>query len=624
MTGKLNQPNFDRALAEAKQGIMMLQAQAEVGRIDPKYLKRRMAKFAILLDELSGVLKAGESQTRLAALYEASRLIGSTLDLQAVLEQVMDSVVELSGAERGFVMLLNDDGKLEFQVARNLDKEALSSGDFAVSRTISRQVIDRDASILTTNAAEDPRFSQQKSIMIHNLRSIMAAPLRARGRPIGVVYVDNRVHQGTFNKADLDLLEAFAQQAAIAILNARLFTTTDAELNERLEELSQLRLIDRRLSATLDLDRAIDITLEWAARITGASYATLCLRDSAEADDVFRVVAHHSPNSTPTQALGAHIWNAAHPLIKRVLETGELVHLSLKNAPALDDYWYLAVPVYRERTAIGIIALEKDTPFDADAGDFVTRLADRAAVAIENARLYEAVIAAKQATDEFVSVASHELKTPMVSIRGYADMMVQGMAGEVTEQQKRFLSIIARNVLRLEAIVSDLTDVSRIDTGHIHVEIGEVEVREIIEQARDSSLGQIEERSHTLHIDLPPDLPNIRADPQRLMQIMNNLLSNAYKYTPNGGTITISCRRTPDGDHVEIAVSDTGIGMTAQELEKLGKKFWRADNEHVTAQRGTGLGFAITKSLIELMDGELSIESTPGKGSTFAFTLPVA
>ncbi len=609
--------DLKRALADTRQSLTLLQHQVNTGKVDVQYLQRRLEKLFALLDSVEDTLQASASQQKLAALYEASRLLSSTLDLQAVLDQVMDSVVQLMNAERGFIMLLNDDGKLEFKVARNLDREALESGDFAVSRTITRQVVDRGEPVLTTNAVEDPRFAQQKSIVIHNLRSILATPLRARGQAIGVVYVDNRIRQSTFTQEDLTLLDAFAQQAAIAIENARLFTTTDAKLAARVEELSRLRLVDRRLSETLDLEKAMDTTLAWAARVTGARSATLGLHEAEDEVDTFRVVAHHTPEGEQTIAIGTNTWGPEHPLAGQMHNRAKPVYVYEQGD------WYLGVPVRRERQTIGVIALVKDSEFDQEATEFVLSLADRAAVAIENARLYQAVIDAKKTTDEFVSVASHELKTPMVSIRGYADMMLQGMAGPITDQQTRFLQIVRRNVQRLEAIVSDLTDVSRIETGHIYIEIEDVNVSEIIDQVRDATLAQIEEREHTLNVHVPPDLPTAKADPKRLIQIMNNLVSNAYKYTPNGGTITLACRPL-DGEWVEIAVTDTGVGMSEEELANLGRKFWRADNEHVTAQKGTGLGFAITKNLVEMMGGELRIESTPGKGSTFAFTVPVA
>ena len=607
---------LDRSLAAARQGLALLRSQVRAGEADVADLDARLESLAELLEALAADRKESQAQRRLAALYAASRVIGSSLELQDVLNQVMDAVIELTGAERGFIMLLNDDGALEYQVARNLDQAALDSGDFAVSRTITHQVVDAGAPVVTTNAVEDPRFANQYSIMTHGLRSIMATPLRVRGRPIGVVYVDNRIRTGIFTDDDLVLLDAFAQQAAIAIENARLFTTTDAALNRRVEELRQLSMIDRRLSETLDLNKAMAITLEWAARVTGAESATLFMRDESDGKgQAFRCVASHRRDENTPNPAGA-LWGAEHPLVRHILNTDGPARLESNGM------WHMGVPVQRERRTIGLIALVSVAPFDREAEEFVTRLADRAAIAIENARLYKEVIDAKNATDEFVSVASHEIKTPMTSILGYADMLTRGMAGPITQQQAALLEVIVRNVRRMEALVSDLTDVSRIQTGRISISFTDVSIPDIIEQTREATIRQIEERRHSLVIDAPPDLPSVKADPKRLLQVMVNLVSNAYKYTPPGGVITIACQAR--GDRATISVRDTGVGMTKEELANLGRKFWRAENPLISSEKGTGLGFAITRSLIELMNGELTVSSAPGKGSTFTFTLPVA
>jgi signal transduction histidine kinase len=201
-------------------------------------------------------------------------------------------------------------------------------------------------------------------------------------------------------------------------------------------------------------------------------------------------------------------------------------------------------------------------------------------------------------------------------------MLTRGMAGPITQQQAALLEVIVRNVRRMEALVSDLTDVSRIQTGRISINLTDVSIPDIIEQTREATIRQIEERRHSLVIDAPPDLPPVKADPKRLLQVMVNLVSNAYKYTPPGGVITITCQAR--GDQAAISVRDTGVGMTKEELANLGRKFWRAENPLISSEKGTGLGFAITKSLIELMNGELTVSSAPGKGSTFMFTLPVA
>jgi signal transduction histidine kinase len=245
-------------------------------------------------------------------------------------------------------------------------------------------------------------------------------------------------------------------------------------------------------------------------------------------------------------------------------------------------------------------------------------VADRAAISIENARLYDAVRAANNAKSEFVSLVAHELKVPMTSIQGYADLLA--MAGPVNERQVQFVGTIKNAVSRMKVLVSDLSDISRIESGNLRVSISEVSVVEAINSAVEATINEIDNRRHKLNVDAEPNMPLVRADKDRLAQVLLNLLSNAYKYTPNSGIISLAIKRVDKV--IAISVSDTGVGMTPEEVAKLGTKFWRADNG--LQQPGTGLGFAITRNLIELMSGRLMIESQPGKGSTFSFTLPVA
>ncbi|PJF42714.1 MAG: hypothetical protein CUN50_02970 [Candidatus Thermofonsia Clade 1 bacterium] len=161
---------------------------------------------------------------------------------------------------------------------------------------------------------------------------------------------------------------------------------------------------------------------------------------------------------------------------------------------------------------------------------------------------------------------------------------------------------------------------SRIETGNLRVELREVDVAEVISAVRESIGAEIAQREHRLHVEVAPSLPAVRADRDRLIQVLLNLASNAYKYTPNGGDIWLSAKR--EGAHVAFTVADSGVGMTAEQLAKLGTKFWRADNG--LGQPGTGLGFAITRNLIELMGGQLEIQSAPNQGTTVTFKLPSA
>jgi signal transduction histidine kinase len=607
-----NTRELDMALSNARQTMALLRDQAKSGQIDAAYFAQRLSAMEQLLAEIEAERQQTVQQKRYAMLYEVSRVIGSSLDLQTVLDQVMDAIIQLTGAERGFLMLLDDDGNLNVRVARNFDQETVESNAFALSRTVTRKVLETGQAIVTTNAQDDPRFSNQPSILMHGLRSIMASPLRVRGQVIGVVYVDNRIRTGMFSEKDLDILDTFAGQAAVSIDNARLFGATDQALSARVEELTMLQRMDRQLNETLDTAKAMTITLEWSSRVCKAQSASMGLLDRDAG--VLRVVSHYG---APDMLTGESMLNLNHPLVTKVIESQEPLIQKLDGSQSMSIF---IVPVRREGKVIGVIVMTApdESTFREDARALVSRMADRAAIAIENARLYDAVRAANDAKSEFVSLVAHELKVPMTSIQGYADLL--SMAGPVNERQTQFIGTIKNAVNRMKVLVSDLSDISRIESGNLRVAITDVSVVDAINAAAEGTLAEIEKRQHKLVVDVEPGLPPVQADKDRLAQVLLNLLSNAYKYMPDGGTIRL--RAVRQDNEVTITVTDSGVGMTPEQVAKLGTKFWRADND--LNQPGTGLGLAITRNLIELMRGKLDIKSEPGKGSSFTVTLPVA
>jgi K+-sensing histidine kinase KdpD len=605
MTQTPNPRELDAALTAALQTLAILRSQAQSGRMDAAFFENRLKSVEDVLDKLAAERQKTSQQARIAKLYEVSRAIGSSLDLQTVLNQVMDAIIALTGAERGFLLIQDDDGNLTIPVRRNFDQETIGMEAVSISRTVTNRVLESDQAVITTNAQEDPRFANQASIVAHALRSIMASPLRVRGKVIGVVYVDNRVRTNLFNEQDLELLETFAAQAAVAIDNARLFSTTDQALNARVEELTMLQRMDRQLNETLDLNNALRVTLEWSSRVCQAQDAALYLLD--EQTGAPQLVTHSSATESPAIERNPE-------LIQQVISSqAPIVHQAEQQS-------ILLVPIRRSGRVIGVIAMTaaRANAFSADQQALVSRMADRAAIAIENARLYAAVQAANNAKTEFIGVVAHELKIPMTSISGYADLIP--MAGPINEKQAAFLNTIKNAVQRMKVLVSDLNDISRIETGNLRIQLADVNVSEVIDAVRESLAAEIAQRAHTLYIEVEPDLPPVRADSDRLVQVLLNLASNAYKYTPDGGTIRLSAKR--QNAHIAFTVADSGVGMSAEQLAKLGTKFWRADNG--LGQSGTGLGFAITRNLIALMDGDLDVQSAPNRGTTVTFRLPIA
>ncbi|MBE2198770.1 MAG: GAF domain-containing sensor histidine kinase [Anaerolinea sp.] len=572
--------------------------------------------------------KRNNQQARLAALYEVSSQLGTSLDLSEVLNQVMDAIIQLTGAERGFLMLFGSiSGKLQTMAARNMDQETIDGHSMPISRTVIERAAATGEGILTNNAQEDERFSSQQSVVGYQLRSIMCAPLRARGRTIGAVYVDNRLFAGVFQQEDLDLLSAFANQAAIAIENARLFTQTDQALERRVQELSLFQNIDQQLNKSLDLNRVLSLALDWAVAYTNADGGSIGLmeQDEERHPPVLRLLAHKQYNHVNIN----DVVPASHPVLAQILATGQSVFTQhVTSAQAINGVpttIQFAVPIKRERDEIiGLITLEANQLNTLDAEDkaFVERLADRAAVAIKNSSLYEEIHAANKAKSDFISIVTHELRLPMTSIKGYTDLLASGMTGELTDQQKQFLDVIRRNLGRMNTLISDLSDINRIESGRMTFENKDFFLQDVIEDVRNSLQEAIDGRQQTLTVKMPEGATAVHADPTRINQVLANLVSNAHKYTPDGGHIAILVDQ--ESAHIRVSVADNGYGITAEDQSKLFTQFFRAEAREVRAQPGWGLGLSIVKKIVEAQNGEITFRSEPGKGSMFTFTIPLA
>jgi K+-sensing histidine kinase KdpD len=613
-----DKPLSEQDINNTKNSLELLGKQVRSGRVEADFAERQIEKVKDLLDKLWAGQKSSKNEGRFEALYNVTRMLGTSLKLQQVLDQVMDAVIQLTGAERGFLMLRDDDGNLKVEAARNLDQQTLSSTEFEYSRTISSHVLDKGESILTTNAVEDPRFKAGHSVMSQALRSIMATPLRARGRIIGLAYVENRVIAGLFKDEDLTTLETLTGQASIAIDNAILFAETDEALNKRLDELRELRRIDLKLNEKLDPDAAMQFTLETACDLSSATEGHLGL---IQGEPRHIIATHHydhskhtSTKETPVQLDKAYpkAWDAVNKKETILFDTGQYGLLTV-----------MIVPILREKTVIGVMVLirEDGNTFSEDQRDLVERVVTRAAVSIENSRLYAAVQAADKAKSEFVGIVAHDLKAPMTSIRGYSDLMA--MQGQnLNDRQHKFLSRITNTVNRMEVLVSDLADISRIESGQFLMDEMRVTVDSVVEAIRDTVMPEMQARNHTYLENVEENLPDMWVDYYRLLQVLVNFLSNAYKYTPDNGTITLSVRRV--NDRIEFAIKDTGIGLTKEQVALLGTKFWRAEDDYTRSQPGTGLGYSITRSLVEQMGSKIDIQSEVGKGSTFAFSVQIA
>lgn len=628
-------------------------------RPEVAYTQEQLQVFAAIADQAASVLyktrlyrETEERARQLAVLNEIGSSITSTLDLRTVLETIVAKAIELLGAEAGSLLLVDDQtSELVFEVtfgpaAENLRGQRLPFGKGivgAVAQTRQPQIVNE--------AQTDVRWLRDVDrTTTFVTRAIVAVPMVTKDRVIGVLELINKRGADSFTGDDQNLLTAFATNAAVAVDNARLFTLTDQALAARLDQLSMLQEIDHQLNTSLDIKRVLDLTLDWGLRMTNATAGSVGLVNR-EQNTVELLAAReytYQPASLPLdRGLTGQVARSGQPvLVNDVSQDARYV----AGSPTTQSQ--LSVPIKRENAVIGVMNLESNklNAFGILQLDTANRLVDHAATAIINAQLYQEVKRANDAKSEFVSIVSHELKTPMTSLKGYTDLLVKGMAGPVNDMQAQFLNVIRANVDRMSTLVNDLLEVSRIETGRLKLDLRPIDLALALDDTLRTIRAQIDERQQTLELSVPDELPRVLADKSRVIQVLTNLISNAYKYTPNGGRIAITATREqaaqpphtlsgkvpatrPDLNfvpnpvgYVWCAITDNGIGIHAEDQANLFQKFFRSGDQAVRDQPGTGLGLAITRSLVELQKGAIWVESegVPGQGSTFAFSIPIA
>jgi signal transduction histidine kinase len=603
------------------------------------YTRAQLELLQAIADQTAGaIVKARllqETQERahqLTTLNDLTRQLTSTLELSPLLQNILESAVAILNCEAGSLFLVDEQtDELVFRVtvgpvASNLVGKRLPRGTGIVGRAVDsrKPVIENEEQ---SSAARFKGVDQQTGFVS---RSLLAVPLQAKDRVIGVVEVINRRDGLPFVQNDQTLLTAFAGQAAVAIENARLYTLTDQELTSRVEELSVMQRIDRELNASLEMDRAMRITLDWALRQSGAEAGLIGILE----EEKLRVMAQQGLDDLMA-SLTDQLMKIELPSMIAAVETGlpqnvEVALEASKNKLLMGSQMQMVIPIRRETTVIGLLYLESAGGAQADI-DFLTRLSDHAAIAISNAQLYSQVQRANLAKSEFVSFVAHELKNPMTSIKGYTELLASGAVGQVTDMQNNFLSTIKSNVERMSTLVSDLNDNSKIEANRLRLEFKATHASDLVDEVIRTFKRQLEDKKQVLDLSIPPRLPAMWADGARVGQVLINLVSNAIKYTPEKGSVHVGVAESPntwdpDGAPrvIRIWVKDNGIGMTLEDQQKIFQKFFRSDDPKAREAPGTGLGLNITKSLVEMQGGRIWFESEYRQGTTFHFTVPVA
>ena len=410
------------------------------------------------------------------------------------------------------------------------------------------------------------------------------------------------------------------------------------ELARSVEELKALGEVSQVVSSTLDLETVLSSIVRHAVQLSKADAGTIYEFDGAEA--VFVPRTNYGVSSKFIESLresGLHVGDET-VIGRAAIKRGPDQISDLDKAP---DYplpyvkqagfrALLAVPLLREDRLIGglVVRRKKAGEFPAPVVNLLQTFATQSVLAIENARLFREIEEkgrqlelANRHKSEFLSNMSHELRTPLNAIIGFSEVLLERMFGEMNEKQEDYLKDIHSSGQHLLSLINDILDLAKVEAGRMELNPTTFDLSAAI----DNALTLIRERAMhhgiALATEIDSQLGELNADERKLKQILLNLLSNAVKFTPEGGRITVGARRLRD--MVEIAVNDTGIGIAPKDQAAVFEEFKQVGRDYTRKAEGTGLGLALTRKLVELHGGAMRLESEPGKGSTFSFTLPL-
>ena len=600
-----------------------------------------------LLESIAGQASGAIVKTRLleetnqramqfSALNEVTQQITSTFNVDFLLQTIVERAEAMLECEASSILLFDEEKKdLYFRVVTGPVAEKLINQPIERNKGISWRTVSEKKSIISNTTLKSSLWNEQVDLDTgFQTEAMLAAPLMTQGEVIGVIEMINKRNRLPFTEMDQEILEAFAGQAAIALENAQLYTQTDQALSERVEELSIMQNIDRELNTSLDIERAMQITLDNAILRSHADAAFI--GSLGENNDLVKIVAaegYHN-ESEPVQDKILTLYE--YEYLRNAVEssrTESVVVRNSSNAVLAGGKRQTIIPITRENATIGLLVLESysEEPIAENTMDFLIRLCDHASIAIANAELYTQVQNANLAKSEFVSFVSHELKNPMTSIKGYTDLLIAQAVGPISDPQANFLNTIRANVERMNVLVSDLSDESRIEAGRMRLDFVELDLQNVLDEVIRSQTTMIEQKDQNIRVNIEENLPHIWADRVRVVQILANLISNANKYTPDEGEIIFSAEQSPNiwdtegaPQVVHIAVKDNGMGISEEDQRKIFQKFFRTESAKSSDSPGTGLGLNITKNLTEMQGGQIWFESEVGKGTTFHVTFPVA
>jgi signal transduction histidine kinase/ActR/RegA family two-component response regulator/HAMP domain-containing protein len=572
--------------------------------------------------ERTSELERRAMQFRTAA--EVSRAASSILDIEGLLSRTVELIADRFNLYYAGLFLLDEAG--EWAVLRagtgEAGRQMMAQGHRLEVGGVSMVgwcTANAQARIALDVGEEAVRFDNP---LLPDTRSELALPLISRGQVMGTLDVQS-TEEAAFDEADIAVMQTMADQLANAIENARLFRRAE----DSVEEISRLHqrylqqewqdyLADEeaRARAGYLYDRGV---VRPASDVWTPEIALVSQRGETVALSEMAAALQESVDAVGTSL------RQVHPERSRRAQDADLQTVPAQSA--------LAVPLKLRGQVIGALDFyetEQPRQWSSDDIALVEAVADQVALAIENARAYaELQKTAEQLKEmdrlktQFLANMSHELRTPLNSIIGFSRVILKGIDGPTTEQQRTDLTSIYSNGQHLLGLINDILDISRIEAGKIELVFEPLDLQHIFDGVMSTAVALVKDKPIKLEQEVAPDLPTIRADGTRLRQVILNLLSNAAKFTEEG---QITLRAWADEEQITISVKDTGIGVPPEHQTTIFEEFLQVDASTTRRTGGAGLGLSISRHLVELHGGRIWVESEAGVGSTFTFTLPIS
>jgi signal transduction histidine kinase len=578
-----------------------------------------------------------EQQTATSEILKV--ISSSTTDVQPVLDAIVQSAARLFAPHDAVIVMR--EGDLLYRRARagptKID-EAEMARIFPARYDPEKGLLSRaiaEKRILEVDDAQslDQPELVRRAARAGNLRSVTLVPLMREGEAIGVLSIQCAESGRRLNAKQIELLRTFADQAVIAIENVRLFNQTKESLEQQTATAEILRVIS---DSPGEVKPILDAVAERAQRLCDSTSVGIYVLEG----ETLRRTAFHGPSELEGRETLPSVDDT---LTGRTIASGKPIHIEdLERVQAeFPMTWEMAQRFGRQQTLLAVPLMSEGRPFGTmflrrtEVRPFTERqialskvFADQAAIGIENVRLFNEIreksaqleIANKHKSD-FLANMSHELRTPLNAIIGFSEVLSERMFGEINAKQADYLKDIHESGRHLLSLINDILDLSKIESGRMELELSTFDLPAAISNA----MTLVRERAlrHNIELTLAVDkgLGAFEADERKVKQILLNLLSNAVKFTPDGGKVSVFAKK--DSTHVKIAVKDTGIGIAPEDQQKVFAEFVQVGRDYTRKAEGTGLGLALTKRFVELHGGEVRLESTVGKGSTFAFTLPI-